>query len=125
LTDKIENDFYTYLDTTDFTFETETEKQIAKIREDAEEFEYGEEFLETLSKLESMAEETRQSMVDDEHDEILKRIKVELASIIGGTEARVEASFEFDPQIAKAIEILKQSNIYAATLTEGAPETEE
>ncbi len=125
VTSEIEQSFFTYLDTTDFSFETEAEKQIAKIREDAEEFEYSDEFMEALSRLEAIAEETRQKMVEQERDEILKRIKVELASIIGGTEARVEASFEFDPQIAKAIEILKQSNIYAATLTEGAPEAEE
>lgn len=117
--------FYSYLDSVEFEFESDTQKDLVHIREDAEHFNFGDEFMEALKTLESKSEMIHQKMLEKDAEQIRERIEIELASLIGGSASRVEASLAFDPQVKKSLEILLQEDIYAITLTTGAPVADE
>jgi carboxyl-terminal processing protease len=112
ITDSIYDEFLTYLDTTNFEFESEAERRLIELREDAEEIGLGEKFLTELEDLEKIAFDKKKEMYDVEKDDIMRRIKLEIASALAGSAGRVTASLEYDPQIQKAIEVLKEKDLY-------------
>ncbi|MDP8207500.1 MAG: S41 family peptidase [Candidatus Electryonea clarkiae] len=124
ITDEVYNSFRGYLDEQEFKFETNIEKNLAKILKDAEEYKYTDEFISTLNTLDSLAQGVHNTMLTGDEYEIRKRLKAELSSLIGGNVARVEATIEFDLQVQKALEVLSNNNVYAGTLL-GTLEVEE
>ncbi|MBZ0264998.1 S41 family peptidase [bacterium] len=116
ITDDIFNEFNDYLNNKEFTFETQTQKSLNEIREHAEDMEYSEEFFKELEDLEKLAEIERDNLISMENVQIRERLRMELAGAMKGGSGRVEASFKFDPQVQKALEILKEKNEYFAAL---------
>ncbi len=117
ITDDMWVSFKDFLQETEFTFKTETERQLERIREDAEVFHYGDAFLKELEDLEEMSQQTRASMLDADEREIRIRLESELASRIFGSKERVEAALQYDPQIQKALEIIHNQQLYGDVLS--------
>ncbi|MBD3165505.1 PDZ domain-containing protein [bacterium] len=117
ISDPMFEGFITWLEEIEFEFETEIEEQIAQIREKAEEKELNEAFMKELADLESIASAQKEAMLKAEEDQIRRRLRVELAVIIGGTPERVKASLDDDEQVRKAVDILNSIEDYTATLT--------
>jgi len=117
ITDEIYHAFLDYLQETGFSFQTETQLALARIRQQAEEQHFSAEFFKELEDLEKIAETERVAMLAHDESQIRERLRLELASSVGGGAARVEASFSFDSQVQRALEILRESSTYYAALT--------
>ncbi len=115
--DSIWNDFKQFLLDREFTFKTETERQLEKIREDADFFNYGDDFMKELEDLETLARENHAMMLDSDEKEIRIRLESEFASRLYGSKERVEATLRYDPQVQKALEIIKDTKLYTDVLT--------
>ena len=114
--DEIFEEFMTYLDTTGYTYESDMESRIARLREEAEDLEYDEAFMAELTDLEEKAAEMKEKEYEKDREEIEQRIMLELASVMAGNAGRVQASIAFDPQIQKAVEILTTNDEYESRL---------
>jgi len=112
LDESVYDEFLTYLDTSGFEFDSEAERRLSELREDSEQIGLGEAFLTELEDLEKIAKDKKSEMYDDEKDDILRRLRLEVASALAGSAGRVSASLEHDPQIQKAIEVLKEEDLY-------------
>lgn len=119
ITDEIYQEFLQFLKESDFTFETDAQKLLEKVRENAEKAEYGDDFFKELEELEAVAEQEREELISAEETDIRHRLRLELAVIVGGSTARVEATFDFDPQLQKSLELLRENDAYYAALTPG------
>ncbi|MCB2213022.1 S41 family peptidase [bacterium] len=108
--------FLTYMDTTDFEFETELQGRIAELHESLTTVSDSTIFLESIGELESLAQAENASLFERERDELENRLVVELAAALDGSAGRTQASLNIDPDIVKAIEVLSDEDLYASLL---------
>ena len=55
-------------------------------------------------------------MFQDEVDDIRLMLERDLSWVVGGLSGRIESSFDDDPAILKAIEVLSDQYVYGSTL---------
>ncbi len=119
---EIYSEFQTYLDTTEFSFESDAQRRLKALKEAATEQEYGPSFIAGIDSLMAEAERQKTLMMERERAAIEYRLRLELASVMAGSAGRVEASLADDPQVQEAVRLLREPEQYQAAL-EGRLET--
>ena len=115
ITDKIYEEFVTFVSDKDYEYETRTEKDLAKLIEQADEDDYSD----FTSDLEALQDKLISYKEDDIHKyqtQISELILSELMSRYYYQEGRVKAALEDDIVLDEAIEVLNNSETYEKIL---------
>ncbi|MCE7994610.1 MAG: S41 family peptidase [Roseivirga sp.] len=116
VTDQIYSDFKAWLADKSFTYSSPLEKQIRELRIVAEETGTLERIARELTPLEEAAAHSRDEDLDANMAEIRHLLKEEFIIRAFFEQGRIEASYQFDDDITKAIEVLSNSELYNKTL---------
>lgn len=117
ITDAIYTEFTDYCKNEGFTFDTKTEKQFARLKELMVEEKYADVLDGELKTIESKISAEKQTDLIEFRGEISDLLKRELVSRYYYRSGEVEASFNSDPEILKAKEILLSPEKYREMLT--------
>lgn len=114
--DKLFNEFVAFSSTKEYTYETESEQLLRKLKEAAEKENY-------FSSFETEYKNLKEKMMHDKHhdlekarDEICRILGAEIASRYQYQRGRIEQSFAFDQEIQRAIAILNDKAFYQDVL---------
>ncbi|MBK9225960.1 MAG: S41 family peptidase [Ignavibacteria bacterium] len=110
--DRLFEEFKSYLSQKGFEYDSRIEKKLKEIKELASAKNYGSEFDNSLNKIESEAQSSESNELDDAKDEILQSLIGEINKIAISETAQIEATFAFDTQLQKAIEVISNSADY-------------
>lgn len=116
VSDELFESFVQYLDGKDYEYETGTEKQIAKLKETAEDEEYMGQMKVALEQLEA---EFAKHKADDLHkykDQVKAFLKSEIVTRYYYQKGRIKAELKDDKDLAAAIEVLNDQERYKAIL---------
>lgn len=116
ITDPVYNDFKAWLADKSFTYSSPLEKQIRELRIVAEETGTLERIARELGPLEEAAAHSRDEDLDANMVEIRHLLKEEFIIRAFFEQGRIEASYQFDDDISKAIEVLSNPELYNKTL---------
>jgi len=116
LTDKEYDDFIAYLSDKNITYETETEKQLKKLKEVATKEKYFQLADEEYKSLEDKLVLDKSGDLMKFKDEIKEILENEIISRYYFQKGRIQASLNNDPTVSKAIEILGNKEIYTGIL---------
>lgn len=116
ITDQVYSDFKSWLADKSFTYSSPLEKQIRQLRVVAEETGTLDRIARELGPLEQAAAHSRDEDLDANKAEIRHLLKEEFIIRKFFEQGRIEASYQFDDDIAKAIEVLSDSELYNKTL---------
>ena len=117
ITDPIIVDFQDFLDSKDLNPTSEGKKQLEKLEGilgDASKIDKRIEH--SISVLRKYYEIDKNQMFQDEVDDIRLMLERDLSWVVGGLSGRIESSFDDDPAILKAIEVLSDQYVYGSTL---------
>lgn len=116
ITDQVYSDFKAWLADKSFTYSSPLEKQIRELRIVAEETGTLERIARELGPLEEAAAHSRDEDLDANMAEIRHLLKEEFIIRAFFEQGRIEASYQFDDDINKAIEVLSSPELYNKTL---------
>lgn len=116
ITDQVYDDFKAWLADKSFTYSSPLEKQIREIRIVAEETGTLERIAKELEPLEKAAAHSRDEDLDANKAEIRHLLKEEFIIRRFFEQGQIEASYQFDADINKAIEVLSNTELYNKTL---------
>jgi len=120
ITDDIINDFKIFLDSIDFTYETDLEISLDELKELIEEKEKNEQFASAINDFEDIVEKEKESDFDASIDYIKKALKREIVSKLAGQRGVYEEIvLKTDDEVLKAVELLQNKSEYTRILTEG------
>lgn len=116
ITDAIYNDFVQFLSDKDYSYHTDTEELLKALKEAAKE----ENYLDALSaEIESLETKLKKDKADDLNkfrSEISELLKAEILVRYYYASGRLEGSLVSDPEVHKAVEVLKDKDLYQKTL---------
>ena len=110
--DLVYNDFVTFLSDKEYSYKTETEKTLEKLKKKAEEEEY---FSALSAEYDALAEKMQSNKNDDlqkSKDDIKEILSGEILSRYYYQIGRIKAGLNFDVEVEKAIEILQDKEKY-------------
>ncbi len=116
ITDQVYSDFKAWLADKSFTYSSPLEKQIRQLRVVAEETGTLDRIARELGPLEQAAAHSRDEDLDANKAEIKHLLKEEFVIRKFFEQGRIEASYQFDDDISKAIQVLSDSELYNKTL---------
>lgn len=116
ISDQVYNDFKAWLAGKSFTYSSPLEKQIKELRIVAEETGTLDRIARELEPLERAAAHSRDEDLDANKAEIKHLLKEEFIIRKFFEQGRIEASYQYDDDISKAIEVLSDTELYNKTL---------
>ena len=117
ITDEIIEEFRTFISMKELDLKSEGEKELAKLEEIlVEESETDKRIEHSLSILRKHYEQDKDDLFNDEIDHIRIMLERDMSWAVGGLGMRIESSFDDDPVVLKAIEILADKYTYGSTL---------
>lgn len=116
ITGQIYNDFKVWLADKSFSYSSPLEKQLTELRLVAEETGTLEQIANELAPLEKAAAHSRDEDLDANIEEIKHLLKEEFIIRKFYRQGQIEASYQFDPDIDKAVEVLSDLELYNKTL---------
>ncbi len=117
ITDEIIEEFRTYISMKELDLKSEGEKELAKLEEIlVEESETDKRIEHSLSILRKHYEQDKDDLFNDEIDHIRIMLERDMSWAVGGLGMRIESSFDDDPVVLKAIEVLADMYTYGSTL---------
>lgn len=116
ITDQVYNDFKSWLADKSFTYSSPLEKQIKELRVVAEETGTLDRIARELEPLEQAAAHSRDEDLDANKAEIRHLLKEEFVVRKFFEQGRIEASYQYDDDVAKAIQVLSDADLYNKTL---------
>jgi len=116
LSDKEYQEFITYLSDKNITYETETEKQLKKLKEIATKEKYFQLANDEYKSLEEKLVLDKSGDLMKFQDEIKEILENEIISRYYFQKGRIQASLNNDPAVAKALEILGNQEMYTGIL---------
>ena len=116
LSDDEFTDFKTYLSDKEYAYKTETEKELEKLKKEAQEEGYFEAFSQEYDILFSKMQDNKNDDLKKSKDQIKEILTGEIASRYFYQKGRIKAGLKFDIEVDKAIEILQDSAMYAQIL---------
>ena len=116
ITDKIFNDFISYISDKDFEYTTESEKNLKNFKEIIEKEKYFDKVKSEYEALYNKILHKKNQDVDTFKDEIKELLKNEIVSRYYFQKGRIEASLSGDPVINQAIHVLSDSTEYKSIL---------
>ncbi len=108
--------FTSFLDKTDFLFETETDELIKKIKEVSSTESYSKEVTGQIDQLKSIVEKEKAVQVKQHEKEILQAIEREILSRYYFETGLVRHQLKNDPELSEAISLLNSPQRYTAIL---------
>ncbi|MEM7371534.1 MAG: S41 family peptidase [Bacteroidota bacterium] len=116
LTDEIYNEFVAYVRARDFTYETQADLELKRLKRIIEEEAYEEILKDNLASITDKLGQQKKQELGTYKDEISWLIKREIVKRYYYKQGLIEASFDRDPVISKAAEVLKDPTLYSKTL---------
>ena len=117
ITDEIIEEFRTFISMKELDLKSEGEKELAKLEEIlVEESETDKRIEHSLSILRKHYEQDKDDLFNDEIDHIRIMLERDMSWAVGGLGMRIESSFDDDPVVLKAIEVLADMYTYGSTL---------
>ncbi|HNW69668.1 MAG TPA: S41 family peptidase [Bacteroidales bacterium] len=116
VTDELYNEFLNYLKGKDYTYETESELALEDFKKTAEMEKY---FAAVKSDYESLKEKILKEKDNDltaNKDQIKQVLKMYIVPLYYYQKGRIEASLSDDPDVLKAVEVLKNKERYKSIL---------
>ncbi|MBK6766698.1 MAG: S41 family peptidase [bacterium] len=108
--------FHAWLDDRDFSYAVDGEKEIETLREILADFDLVQSAEADFAHLEHFLDVVRDRDFEREREFIRASLETELGNSLFGSTGRVEASFDHDPQILRAVEVLHDYNEYGKLL---------
>ncbi len=112
LSEKGFEDFVAFLDGKDYDYETNTEKQLERLREIAENENYHEALSDAIGQLEEQMKHDKKRDLYKYKDEIIRSLEIEIASRYFYQKGRIESSLKDDIDVLKAIDIFTNKAKY-------------
>lgn len=116
ITDAIYNDFVQYLSDKDYSYPTETEEMLKGLRDAAKEENYLEALSADLDALEAKLKKDKSDDLNKFRSEISDLLKAEILVRYYYAAGRLEGSLVTDPEVLKAVEVLKNKELYQKIL---------
>lgn len=117
INDKIYNEFVAFTRDRKFTFETKTEKELENLKKMLEEEDYYEDVQKNIEELETQVHAQKSSDLNEFRDEISDFLKSEIVTRYHFRSGEIEVSFDNDPDILEALNVLKDPVKYEKTLS--------
>jgi len=112
ISDEIYNDFCKYLSDKDYSYSTNTEHLLKELRDVAKEENYYEALSQQIENLEEKLKQDKSDDLKKFREEISEMLKAEILVRYYYAGGRLEGSLQSDPEVLKAIEILKDKKKY-------------
>ena len=116
ISDDVYIQFKQYLKDKEYEYETKTEKAIKKLEKDAEGEKYLSELQDQLEALSSKMEDSKNNDIERFKSEISELIEMEIVTRYFYQKGKIETTIKHDEEIAKAIEVLDNIELYDAIL---------
>ena len=116
ISDDIYEKFKQFLNDKEYEYETKTEKAIKKLQKDAEGEKYIEELQSQLKELSSKMQESKNNDIERFKDQISELLEMEIATRYFYQKGKIETTIKHDEEIAKAIDVLDNMELYDAIL---------
>jgi carboxyl-terminal processing protease len=110
-------EFVDFASTREYTYETESEQQLRKLKEIAEKENYFSSFESEFNQLKEKMMHDKNHDIEKARKEISRLLGAEIASRYQYQRGRIEQSFSSDPEIQRAIEILNNKSFYQDVLS--------
>jgi carboxyl-terminal processing protease len=120
ISDQIYTSFMDFLKSKDFQYQTQTENHLKQLSRIAKEENYYETSRELFEDLKNKIELGKKRDFDLQADFIRSLLKEEIASRYFYQKGRIQSSLENDPDLDKAIEVLKNPSLYGSILKGGS-----
>ncbi len=114
--DVLYDSFASYLEDKEYEYETRTEKAIKKMEKDAEKDQYSVDLQIEIDALKAKMESSKTNDLARFQEEISEVIEGEIVARYYFQNGRIEAAIKHDEEIAKAIEVLNNTEMYNAIL---------
>ena len=116
ISDDVYSQFKQYLNDKEYEYETKTEKAIKKLEKDADGEKYLSELKEQLEVLSSKMEESKNNDIERFKSEISELLEMEIVTRYFYQKGKIETTIKHDEEIAKAIDVLDNMELYDAIL---------
>jgi hypothetical protein len=117
ITDGILLDFNDFLDAKDINLKSKGQKELDKLEEILGDAADSDKRIEhSLSVLRNHYASDKSQLFQEEIDEIRLMLERDMSWVVGGLSARIESSFDDDPVILKAMDVLSDQVAYVSTL---------
>lgn len=117
LTDKDYNDFMAYVKTKDVTYKTSTETELEELKDAATDEKYFDAVKEQYAAIEKKIADDKQQDLIKNKKEITIVLENEIAGRYYYAYGKVQKSYENDPEVAKAIDLINSPEEYKEILT--------
>jgi len=117
-TDAILIEFISFLKEKEFVYDAELNSRILALKDEAIKEGFGSRLVERLEDAARLARIERDSVLIHHREELKRALTVEILGIMKGGKARIAATFPDDPQLQKAISLLRNPSRYAQILKE-------
>lgn len=115
--DEIYNDFVNYVNSIkDFTYTTNSEKSLLKLKNMAEKEDYYDDIHAELEALEAKLMHNKEEDLQTHRDEISEMLKLEITSRYYFQKGKIISNLQSDPEVKKAIEIINDKKNYSGIL---------
>lgn len=115
--DKIFNEFVAYLSDKEYDYETESEKVLKVWKEAAEKEKYFDALQSEYAQLKNKMIHDKQEDLQRAKEEIIQILTDEIVARYYYQKGKIEASFQFDKEVNKALEVLKDKKLYNDIVT--------
>ncbi len=117
ISNEIYNDFLEYISDKDYDYTTESEKTLDDLRKYAEKEKYFEAISEDYENLKNEMMHDKEKDLYEFQDEIRHLLEMDIATRYYYQKGKIMAALEEDPELDKAIEILKNQDMYNSILS--------
>ena len=115
--DDVYSQFKQYLNDKEYEYETKTEKAIKKLEKEAEGEKYISELQDQLEVLSSKMDESKNNDIERFKSEISELLEMEIVTRYFYQRGKIETTIKHDEEIAKAIDVLENMELYNAILS--------
>jgi carboxyl-terminal processing protease len=116
ISDQEYEEFVTWLGAKDYDYTTKSEKMLEDLKTTAIKEKYYDAMKEQFEALNKSMEHDKQADLRKNKSEIVQLLQDEISSRYYYQKGRVEASFDYDPEILKAMEALKNNEVYTSIM---------
>lgn len=116
LTDSDFRDFEGYISDKEYDYETKSEKTMEDLKKNTEDEKYFTDLKPEFDALKSKLIHNKKDDVQKNKEEILKLLEEEIVSRYYYQAGRIEAGFDYDREILKAVDLLNNSALYSSVL---------
>jgi len=116
VTDEMLAEFESFLNENNFNYTLDAESALKKIEETAQEAEYFASISSSVDEIRSAILQKKEKDFDLNKDFLKEELQQEISAKLWGTKAELEAGFDQDAAVQKALEILSDSDKYESNL---------